>query len=105
MKGLNIRKALCGNFGIGTKLRRDTLKQTGNHFQIDNDSTVSSVIERMKRKLAGDRKLRIKAEWVQSYLCFRYKGLSATNLKQDKNRVSKVKKNYRCYNLRETRFL
>ena len=42
------------------KLRRDTLKQTGNHFQIDNDSTVSSVIERMKKKLAGDHKLRIR---------------------------------------------
>lgn len=39
------------------KLRRDTLKEIGSHFQIDNDSTVSSVIERMKKKLAGDRKL------------------------------------------------
>ena len=42
------------------KLRRDTLKEADKHFKIDNDSTVSSVIGRMKRKLAGDRKLRIR---------------------------------------------
>ncbi len=39
------------------KLRRDTLKEIGEQFNIDNDSTVSSVIERMKKRLAQDRKL------------------------------------------------
>ena len=38
------------------KLRRDTLKEIGAQFGIDNESTVSSVMERMKNKLAGDRK-------------------------------------------------
>jgi chromosomal replication initiation ATPase DnaA len=44
------------------KLRRDTLKEIGRHFQIDNDSTLSSVIERMKKKPAGDRKMRIRLD-------------------------------------------
>jgi putative transposase len=38
------------------KLRRDTLKEIGAQFGIDSDSTVSSVMARMKKKLAGDRK-------------------------------------------------
>jgi REP element-mobilizing transposase RayT len=44
------------------KLRRDTLKEIGRHCQIDNDSTVSRVIERMKKKLAGDRKVRLRLD-------------------------------------------
>lgn len=32
------------------KLRRDTLKDIGKQFHIDNDSTVSSIMERMKKK-------------------------------------------------------
>ena len=36
------------------RLRRDTLKEIGTQFGID--STVSSVMERMKKKLAGERK-------------------------------------------------
>ena len=38
------------------KLSRDTLKEIGKQFDIDSDSTVSSVMARMKKKLAGDRK-------------------------------------------------
>jgi chromosomal replication initiation ATPase DnaA len=38
------------------KLRRDTLKEIGFEFNIDNDSTVSSVMERVKKKLEKDRK-------------------------------------------------
>ena len=44
------------------KLRRDTLRAIGFHFEIDNASTVGSVIERMRKKLAGDRKLRIRRD-------------------------------------------
>ena len=36
-------------------LRRDKLKEIGKQFGIDNDSTVSSVMERMKKRLAGNR--------------------------------------------------
>ncbi len=39
------------------RLRQDTLKEIGAQFGIDSVSTVSSVMERMKKKLAGDRKL------------------------------------------------
>ena len=48
------------------KLRGDFLKDIGYHFQIGNDSTVSSVIERTRKKLAGDRKLRIRLEKLEA---------------------------------------
>ena len=44
------------------KLRRDTLKELGEQFEIFNESTVSSVIERMKKKLAGDRKFALRLD-------------------------------------------
>lgn len=37
------------------KLRRDTLKEVGMRFGIDNDATVSSVMERVKKRLENDR--------------------------------------------------
>ncbi len=44
------------------KPRRDTLKEIGEQFEIFNESTVSSVIERMKKKLAGDRKFALRLD-------------------------------------------
>ena len=44
------------------KLRRDTLKEIGEQFEIFNESTVSSVIKRMKKKLAGDRKFALRLD-------------------------------------------
>jgi putative transposase len=44
------------------KLRRGTLKEIGEQFEIRNDSTVSSVIERMKKKLTGDRKFALRLD-------------------------------------------
>jgi putative transposase len=44
------------------KLRRDTLKEIGEQFEIFNESTVSSVIERMKKKLTGDRKFALRLD-------------------------------------------
>ena len=38
------------------RLRRDTLKEIGTQFGIESDSTVSSVIERIKKKQTKDRK-------------------------------------------------
>ena len=38
------------------KLRRDTLKEIGQQFHIDNDSTVSSVMERVRKRPDKDRK-------------------------------------------------
>ena len=46
------------------RLRRDTLKEIGAQFGIDSDSTVSSVMERMKKKLAGDRKLSLRLDKI-----------------------------------------
>ncbi len=37
------------------KVRRDTLKEVGLHFNVDNDSTISSVIERVQKRLKNDR--------------------------------------------------
>lgn len=39
------------------RLRRDTLKEIGEQFQIDRYSTVSSTIERMKKRMLEDRAL------------------------------------------------
>lgn len=39
------------------KLRRDTLKEIGAHFQIYNERTVRSVVERMRTQLKKDRRL------------------------------------------------
>ncbi len=44
--------------------RRDTLKEIGAQFGIDNDSTVSSVMERMKKKQAGDRKFSLRLDKI-----------------------------------------
>jgi hypothetical protein len=38
------------------KIRRETLSEIGLQFNIENDSTVSSVLERVKKKLKNDRK-------------------------------------------------
>ena len=40
---------------LSRKLRRDTLKEVGLHFNIDNDSTISSVMERVQKRLKNDR--------------------------------------------------
>ncbi len=50
------------------KLRRDTLKKTGLHFNIVNDSTVSSVVERMKKKIAVDSKLLKRISMLESLI-------------------------------------
>jgi chromosomal replication initiation ATPase DnaA len=43
------------------QLRGDSLNQIGLDFRMNNYSSVSSAIERTKRWMAEDRKLRIKA--------------------------------------------
>ena len=48
------------------KLRRDTLKEIGSQFDIVNDSTVSSVMERMRRRFAEDRSFSRKVEKGES---------------------------------------
>jgi putative transposase len=46
------------------RLRRDALKEIGAQIGIDNDSTVSSVMERMKKKLIGDRKFALRLDKI-----------------------------------------
>ena len=45
------------------KLRRDTLKDIGMQFYIDTDSTVSSIMERMKKRIAEDRVFSSRFGW------------------------------------------
>lgn len=44
------------------KLRRETLKDIGDRFQMEKDSSVSSVIERLKKRMQTDRKLKERIE-------------------------------------------
>ena len=44
------------------KLRLDTFKNIGEQYGIDNDRTVRSVFERMKKRLSGDRDLALQME-------------------------------------------
>jgi len=46
------------------RLRRDTLKEIGAQFGIENDSTVSSIMERMKKKLSEDRKFALRLDEI-----------------------------------------
>ena len=39
------------------KLRLDTFREIGDQYGIDNDRTVRSVVERMKKRLIADRDL------------------------------------------------
>jgi len=50
------------------QLRGDSLKEIGLSFRMTKYSSVSSVIERMKRSIAEDRRLRNKIEKIQSLL-------------------------------------
>jgi len=50
------------------KLRGDTLKTTGNGFKMDNYSSVSSIIERMKALIAQDPILREKVDKLVSLI-------------------------------------
>jgi putative transposase len=50
------------------RLRGDSLKQIGEHFQMKKYSSVSSVIERMKTAMAEDRRLRNRVEKLISVL-------------------------------------
>ena len=47
-------------------LRYDTLNEIGSHFNIAKYSTVSSIIEHMKKKLKSDRTLRRKIEILKN---------------------------------------
>jgi REP-associated tyrosine transposase len=44
------------------KLRLDTFKNIGEQYGIDNDRTVRSVFERMKKRLTEDRDLALQME-------------------------------------------
>ena len=46
------------------RLRRDMLKEIGAQFGIENDSTVSSIMERIKKKLSEDRKFALRLEEI-----------------------------------------
>ena len=53
---------------LSRNLRGDSLKNIGKHFQIDNYSTVSSIIERFKDRMHSDRGLAQRVEHVRQTL-------------------------------------
>ncbi|MDY6951758.1 MAG: helix-turn-helix domain-containing protein, partial [Thermodesulfobacteriota bacterium] len=46
------------------KLRRDSLKEIGQQFHMEKYSSVSSVIERMKKQMLADRNLKKRVDRV-----------------------------------------
>jgi len=58
------RRNEAGNAAIylTRKLRLDTFKNIGEQYGIDNDRTVRSVFERMKKRLTEDRDLALQME-------------------------------------------
>ncbi|MCD6585306.1 MAG: transposase [Desulfobacteraceae bacterium] len=50
------------------KLRLDTFKEIGKQYNIDNDRTVRSVVERMKKRLSSDRDLDRKMGKLQALI-------------------------------------
>jgi chromosomal replication initiation ATPase DnaA len=46
------------------KLRRDSLNKTGSQFQTKKYSSISNVIERMKKQMVTDRNLKKRVERV-----------------------------------------
>jgi chromosomal replication initiator protein len=69
------------------KLTRDTLKEIGRHFQFGNDSTLSSVIERMKKKLTGDRKMRLRLDKLEKSIIRAKSGLDLLNFIKSQERT------------------
>ena len=49
---------------LNRKLRRDSLKEIGREFQMEKYSSISSVIERMKKQMLTDRNLKKRANRV-----------------------------------------
>jgi len=47
-------------------LRGDNLEEIGREFNITRFSSVSSVVERMRRKISGDRQLRRRVEEIKT---------------------------------------
>lgn len=50
------------------RLRNDNLKQIGDHFEITEYSSVSSIVERMKALVKKERKVRKRLERLISVL-------------------------------------
>ena len=50
------------------KLRLDTFREIGDRYEIDNDRTVRSVVERTKKRLGADRDLARKIEKLQDLI-------------------------------------
>lgn len=50
------------------KLRLDTFKAIGEQFKIDNDRTVRSVVERMRKRLTVDKELARQMEKLQGLI-------------------------------------
>jgi len=53
---------------LARRYRNENLKEIGDQFQINKYSSVSSVVERMKKLMAQDRKLRKRVEQVMSMI-------------------------------------
>ena len=49
---------------LNRKLRRDSLKEIGREFQMEKYSSISSIIERMKKQMLADSTLKKRADRV-----------------------------------------
>lgn len=49
---------------LSRKLRRDTLREVGKYFNIDNDSTVSSVMARVKERVEKDERFHLRLDKI-----------------------------------------
>lgn len=58
---------------LARRLRRDTLVEVGNAFGITNYSSVSTIVESMKRKISTNRKLKKQIEKVERRINLRQK--------------------------------
>ncbi|RKZ65170.1 MAG: hypothetical protein DRQ48_11865 [Gammaproteobacteria bacterium] len=47
------------------RLRRDSLKETGKVFNLEKNSSVSSVIERMKTRIQNSRKIKMRIQKIE----------------------------------------
>jgi hypothetical protein len=50
------------------KLRRETLKDIGGRFRMEKYSSVSSVIERLKKQIQKDKKLEQRVDQLQKMI-------------------------------------
>ncbi len=55
----------CAAIYLIRRLRRDSLKEIGKVFNLEKNSSVSSIIQRMKTRIQNDRKIKIRIQKIE----------------------------------------